>query len=1301
MAEPNFFERIFGRRRSEDGPTRVVDIRHERGPHEKHISNRVITSKYTPITFIPYNLLNQFRKGPNIYFLVLGVLQMVPQISTTNGIPTLALPLTLVVVVAMIKDGVEDYRRHVSDREENATKTRVIPRDWKPERPPREGEDLSLDALPPKQWHEVELGDVIIVGNREMFPSDMILLASSDQYGIAYIETANLDGETNLKLKQAHSSTSDYFGHSAKEAWDVAGKVEGQIECQPPNKFLHQFEGTLQIQGHERVSLSVTQLLLRGCKLRNTEWVMGVAVYTGHQSKIQMNSTRPRPKESRVGRETNLLTLIIFGMQMALCLSAGIAAGFLEANPENRARAYLQLEDSNPAFNAFLRFLTFILIFTNFIPISLLVTLGLVKGAQGRIIGLDKDMYHERTKSYAVVRSSDLNEELGQIDYVFTDKTGTLTKNVMQFRKCCVGGRVYGKGTTEIRRNLLKKMGKDVPPDPLPGPSEPKTPNVNFVDSDLRRHLRTTRHPNHQNLLNFFMHLAINHSVMPEHDSLGNVIYSASSPDEGALTYGAKHFGFVFQQRDPTGVMIEVLGTQVRVEVLLTIEFTSSRKRSSVVCRLSPASGAQRGEAPGPSHPSGGPPSQAEAPAQGSKLMLFCKGADNVISERLLPAEKAGQKTSSQRATIFQAMEEFAEDGLRTLCIAGKELKEDEWNSWFREYTAATLLMDGRVEKMNELYEELEQDLELRGCTGVEDKLQDDVGETLESLALAGIKVWMLTGDKVETAINIGIATSLVGHHMRRIVLDHSELEGRGETVGQRLRAEVEAYLQLPENDRPPLCLVIDGHCLHDALEPEHEAAFLSCGLMCQSVICCRVSPEQKGSVVKLVRRKQKQVTLAIGDGANDCAMIQEADVGVGLRGEEGLQAFNVSDYGIAEFRHLKILLLVHGRWCYRRISKLILYMFYKNIVLVMPQYFLGFVSLFSGQKLYYEYMYQLYNVCFTSLPALVFGTLDQDVSKRDSLKFPQLYSLGHDRYYFNVTLWIQMIGNGIWHAMWVWAVPFWTFGGTSITHPDGKPTDLWTLGSVTYLLIVIVVNIKLLLETYYLTWLTHLTTVCSFVAWFFFQSIFSSVVIVDTIGSELLGSLQRLFASPLFYVSVFLASVGALTRDVVWKAFKRAFIPEIYHVVQQLRLEDEKKKKFKGEESKASAVPKQRVVKESSDGRGEASQASPGAMGSPPRGFAYTGPDPLTYAVVRSQTQGDVPDLAVEQQTVWRPGDEESPPMRLIGQALTSPAALTPGSPATMGGDGPPTIGGVGMTRSSPHAQGRGSRVDSDVVKR
>ena len=1116
-------------------------------PDQIFCPNEVRTSRYNILSFIPVNMLTQFMKPANIYFLMISILQVIPSISLSGSIPTVALPLTIVVIANMIKDGVEDYNRHVSDEKENSQKVQVI--------------DKVSGKLVKKKWKKVQVGEVVVIENYNQCPADIVLLASSDPTGVTFVQTANLDGETNLKLKSVPKELNPFCLNGLDSAEEAAQKLlenmrSGSIICQLPNNALYQFEGSMSLHDTGDIETSsgplpigAQNVVLRGCKLRNTEWVLGAVVYTGPDTKIQMNSTQVPRKVSSLERLTGKFTLISFWIQIILCVAGSVVWAIIASQKTFQDKLYLNLNSltvSEIIGKAVLKFFSYTILFSNFIPISLPVTMGIVKILQSRLIEVDESM-----KRATVVRSSDLNEELGQVEYVFTDKTGTLTRNKMEFRKACINGVSYGEGLTEIKRNVLRKLGQPVPPEPTRNKDDKDTPNVNFIDHRLAGVLTSrSPHVDYEKVVMFFFSLAANHSVMIEAGKTASAtpVFSASSPDEGALTYGAKHFGFEFLARDPRGVIVSVPdGRRIFVEQLAAFDFTSSRKRSSLLCRcVDPRS----------------------VDGKTTRTFLMIKGADSVMIPRLTESCRAKPETKQ----MLEEMEQYALDGLRTLCIGVREIADDQVKNWLRRFKEASTTLLEREEKLENLASELECEVELVGISAIEDKLQDNVGDVIDGLRGAGIKVWMLTGDKLETAVNIGLATSLISYTgMYKVVIDMETLKSQREQVISYLERTRDEFAQIASANTKGLpdaaqgasesAIIIDGGALDVVLKSKQlRNVFAEMARLSASVICCRVSPEQKGSVVRLIKGDQENVTLAIGDGANDCNMIQSANIGVGLRGEEGLQAFNSSDYGINEFQALKPLLLVHGRWAYRRIAKTVLYMFYKNVVIVMPAYLLNIMTaLFSGQRVYEEFMYQLFNVIFTALPIIAFGVLEQDLCKKDCLRFPQLYRIGPDRGHASKRVFAEWMLTGFWHSCLIFFIPYYSMTGKNIVNIDGVPSDHWLFGMTVYLCIIIVVSMKLVFETYYLNGLFVASVISSVGLWFASLKIMEEIPTFSSSGagsagvnlSPLLSGLSvRLYSSPMTLFIVLAASAAALTRDFIFKAYRFKFRFRDYHMV-------------------------------------------------------------------------------------------------------------------------------------------------------
>uniref|UniRef100_A0A8C3IRS0 Phospholipid-transporting ATPase n=1 Tax=Chrysemys picta bellii TaxID=8478 RepID=A0A8C3IRS0_CHRPI len=1029
----------------------------------KFCNNHVSTAKYNIITFLPRFLYSQFRRAANAFFLFIALLQQIPDVSPTGRYTTLV-PLLFILAVAAVKEIIEDLKRHKADNAVNKKQTQVL----------RNG------AWEIVHWEKVAVGEIVKVTNGEHLPADLISLSSSEPQAMCYIETSNLDGETNLKIRQGLPLTADI------KDIDSLMILLGRIECESPNRHLYDFVGNIRLDGHGTVPLGPDQILLRGAQLRNTQWVHGIVVYTGHDTKLMQNSTSPPLKLSNVERITNIQILILFCILMAMSLICSIGSAIWNRRHGQRDW-YLNLNYGG-ANNFGLNFLTFIILFNNLIPISLLVTLEVVKFIQAYFINWDIDMHYEPTDTASMARTSNLNEELGQVKYIFSDKTGTLTCNVMQFKKCTVAGIAYGHcpEPEDYSSSSDDCQGSQT------GEEKP------FSDPSLLENLQNN-HPTAPIICEFLTMMAVCHTAVPEREG-DKIIYQAASPDEGALVRAAKHLRFVFTGRTPDSVIIDSLGHEERYELLNVLEFTRrrksqcTRKRMSVIVRT----------------PTG-------------KLRLYCKGADTVIYDRLAESSKYKEIT-------LKHLEQFATEGLRTLCFAVTELSESEYQEWLDVYHRASTSMQNRALKLEESYELVEKNLQLLGATAIEDKLQDKVPETIETLMKADIKIWILTGDKQETAINIGHSCKLLKKNMGLIVINEGSLDGTRETLSRHCSTLGDALRK--END---FALIIDGKTLKYALTFGVRQYFLDLALSCKAVICCRVSPLQKSEVVEMVKKQVKVVTLAIGDGANDVSMIQTAHVGVGISGNEGLQAANSSDYSIAQFRYLTNLLLVHGAWNYSRIAKCILYCFYKNIVLYIIEIWFAFVNGFSGQILFERWCIGLYNVIFTAMPPLTLGIFERSCRKENMLKYPELYKTSQNALDFNTKVfWVHCL-NGLFHSVILFWFPLKAFHYGTV-FGNGKTSDYLLLGNIVYTFVVITVCLKAGLETSYWTLFSHIAIWGSIALWIVFFGVYSSLWPVIPIAPDMSGEAVMLFSSGVFWMGLLCIPVTALLFDVVYK---------------------------------------------------------------------------------------------------------------------------------------------------------------------
>ncbi|NXC74354.1 AT8B3 ATPase, partial [Anhinga anhinga] len=970
---------------------------------KKYAGNAIKTAKYNIFTFLPLNLYEQFHRMGNVYFVFVILLQTFPEIATLPWY-TLLFPLSCLLTIRGLRDLIDDIGRHQSDRNINS----------------RPCEILSGKSFCWQKWRDICVGDIVRLRKESFIPADMLLLRSSEPSSLCYVETADIDGETNLKFRQALLVT-----HQELVSEEAMATFDGEVTCEEPNSRLHSFTGTLEWRG-ETYSLNNERILLRGCKLRNTDVCYGLVIYAGFDSKIMRNCGKIKRKKTKLDHMMDRLVIIIFLVLLVTSLCLAVASGFW-ARKFQEKHSYLSAlyKHTTPAQQAFFNFWGFTILLSIIIPMSMYIMFEFIYLVNSFYINWDLEMYYAVKDIPAKARSTSLNDQLGQIEYIFSDKTGTLTQNIMSFKKCCIDGTIYGTGTGH--ENKQPSGSRLIW-------SHHKEKKLDFCDVTL---LEATRRDSNPVLREFLRLLALCHTVMVEEKG-DQLVYQAASPDEEALVLAARNLGYIFLARTQDTITVSELGKKRTYKVLAMLDFNSDRKRMSVLVR----------------------------DPQGT-IRLYTKGADTVILERL-------QRRGPNETFTEMALDRFAEETLRTLCLASKEVSEVEYSEWSRRHREASVLLQDRAQELDKLYDEMEQNLQLLGATAIEDKLQDGVPETIQLLKMGNIKVWVLTGDKQETAMNIGYACKLLTDDME--ILEEKEISSAPTTPS--LHSEIlEAYSvsnsnlsgsgealcsDRPSQQRPEAsrhnkrAIVISGDFLDKILhvgevlkEKEGrlwqrlaccratglqeqgslvEKAFVDLATSCQAVICCRVTPKQKALIVQLVKKHKKAITLAIGDGANDVNMIKTADIGVGISGLEGMQAVQCSDYALAQFSYLQRLLLVHGRWAYLRICKFLRYFFYKTFAGLMAQVWFAFHSGFTAQPLYDGWFLALYNIFYTTYPVLSLGLLEQDVSAKKSLEFPELYVIGQQDKLFNYRVFGITFLHGVSTSLTSFYIALWAF---------------------------------------------------------------------------------------------------------------------------------------------------------------------------------------------------------------------------------------------------------------------------------
>ena len=839
----------------------------------RYVSNELSNAKYNAVTFVPTLLYEQFKFFYNLYFLVVALSQAVPALRI-GYLSSYIVPLAFVLTVTMAKEAIDDIQRRRRDRESNNELYHVITRNR---------------SIPSK---DLKVGDLIKVHKGDRIPADLVLLQSSEPSGESFIKTDQLDGETDWKLRVACPLTQNLSEN------DLINRIS--ITASAPEKSIHKFLGKVTYKDSTSNPLSVDNTLWANTVLASSGFCIACVVYTGRDTRQAMNTTTAKVKTGLLELEINSISKILCACVFALSILLVAFAGF------HNDDWYIDI-------------LRYLILFSTIIPVSLRVNLDLAKSVYAHQIE------HDKTIPETIVRTSTIPEDLGRIEYLLSDKTGTLTQNDMQLKKIHLGTVSYTSETLDIVSDYVQSLVS--------------SKNDSLNNSKVA--LSTTRKDMSFRVRDMILTLAICHNVTPTFED-DELTYQAASPDEIAIVKFTESVGLSLFKRDRHSISLlhEHSGKTLNYEILQVFPFNSDSKRMGIIVR----------------------------DEQLDEYWFMQKGADTVMSKIVESNDWLEEETGN-----------MAREGLRTLVIGRKKLNKKIYEQFQKEYNDASLSMLNRDQQMSQVITKyLEHDLELLGLTGVEDKLQKDVKSSIELLRNAGIKIWMLTGDKVETARCVSISAKLIsrGQYVHTITK-----VTRPEGAFNQLE-----YLKINRN----ACLLIDGESLGMFLK-HYEQEFFDVVVHLPTVIACRCTPQQKADVALVIRKMTGKRVCCIGDGGNDVSMIQCADVGVGIVGKEGKQASLAADFSITQFCHLTELLLWHGRNSYKRSAKLAQFVMHRGLIIAICQAVYSICSLFEPIALYQGWLMVGYATCYTMAPVFSL-TLDHDIEESLTKIYPELY---------------------------------------------------------------------------------------------------------------------------------------------------------------------------------------------------------------------------------------------------------------------------------------------------------------------
>ena len=1339
-------------------------------------NNLITTTKYNFITFIPKSLLFQFFRLSNVYFLFTAIIQSIPLISPLTSL-TAIIPLIFVLGVSMIRELIEDLVRNNYDNLSNEEEVIV----------------LRNNRFIKSMSKTLQCGEIILVYENKSIPADMILIDSGFEEGTCYVETSSLDGEKTLKLKVANKYSQGFISNEIKENKGIEKFIQpgkfnfgGFIKINMPNIDLNYVNGTIHTifkkeskKIEEDINISTNEFLLKGSVLKNTNWIIGIVVYTGMSNKIILNSRKPRLKMSKVEKSLNYYLLFIFLFQILCCIECSLFHHFEYSNHKKFYDNFI-LISSNIQTDSFVIFFTYFLLLNTMIPISLIVSTEIIKMIQGIFIGWDILLYSRWRHCFCSVKSVSIIEELGNVNFIFSDKTGTLTKNQLQFKYCIIDDKYYefhkttgfifnnkkkenstsidfvkvkkkypnkakvnnsakkfienelfnnkynydtnnnsklmlnnledssfieddeyesnnknfseNRSITKIYKgkkfsnntlnkyNINRKEGSynnkfsrkendinyniksnnniisnddisnnksskfhkyEKNESESESKSEKKSNDNYFVDNensiiyafnDVNRKRNSTilevnneecdssstnrqiiqfgedyfsipdNNPFYNNNVDsqkdvkinyineFWKALALTNECIVKEDK-GEIKYMGTSPDDLELVKAAMQQGYKLIETSINTKTIRIGGNDYSYEILKVLGFSSERKRMSIIVK------------------------------DNSGIKLYIKGADCEISRRLSKSSLENENFK----VISNGLIEFSKKGLRTLMIAYRRIRQKDYDSWVNRLHEDELNIQNKQKLIDRLYDFIENNLILIGGTVVEDKLQDKVPETIKELRASGIKIWVLTGDKLDTAENIGYSCNLLSKeqklftlklmpgddegivkedpypemiqfltefqsfiddlvkkynldtkYTRKYIYDTQEeynydeyddgnadddyndynFEMFSDVNNSQYRAgsksyssesskvldfEIFKYLK-EKNILEPYSIIIEAPILSGLFKDEEWTKnFLNIAYYSRSVICCRVSPSQKSQVIQKMKNFDKNaVTLAIGDGGNDVSMILEANIGIGIYGEEGMSAAQASDFAIGEFKLLQRLLFIHGRINLYRISNMILYFFYKNFVFTLLQLYFSFFSLASGQTIIDDWYITCYNLIFTAFPLFISASTDSDIDLNDEKEkkknFALLYRENRDTYkIFSFSEFLKKIIKGV-------LVSFVIFGFCLINEilNNGRTYSIWYLSLKCYISTLIIVSINLLMANNFIVYLLPLTIGITTFLLFIIFLILNHYGVLFSFNSK--ASIFPSLTSLITYLSIIIVCFFSAILDYTWKLVRIYF---------------------------------------------------------------------------------------------------------------------------------------------------------------
>ena len=1097
---------------------RYIELQGQCENMSSYPSNSIITSKYTKRSFVPRALFSQFRSAAMIWFLLISILELTTLNQNVSVNVGTIIPLLLLILIAMLREGWNDYLRHISDDSLNNTKHPV----WN-------GKEFLL-----KLSKEIQVGDLILLYDEEYSPADVLILASGNQAHECYVEASAIYGEASLKIKHAVKETQMTFDTTDLQEACLHVKLlnEDLFVCLPNPDFRHLTGWVKMRLSPKNSKIDMQNAILRGMKLTHTAWVIAVAVYTGEETKVWINNLQKNTKKSRLLEIVDRWVLWMLPLIALVCVVNTIAAASIL--PMHRY-SWQEVLSSN------------IILFGHMIPISLILSIEITQAIHSFII---------KRNSQVRVNSADLFSNLGMVEYIVTDKTGTLTENDLKISFCVIGGKVYWD-----RESPINDYSEDSENDykKLPGPQMFEEFGEALTFADLEAGLAQA---GDYSILPYVLCMALSNFAFPS----GEGEYSAILVDDREMAKAAAKIGIKLIERAIDHILVSVLGSQMLFDVLGFIQFSSAKKLSRVMVR----------------------------DQDSGTVSLYVKGCREAMVE--LYADDHS--------------EDEVLEGFRTIYMGFKALTKKESKNFLLEYNTAKkspLDVEGRVEAVFQKYDKR---LEYLGFLGLEDSISEETIKTVRTLKSAGLKFWLLSGDSEDSTLaaaktaeffqpqdrilhltnlrselhfleviqgfihsgifdvdenslderltdkkisekeidiheahddtsrttkkysgSLFIRKSIVSHQgtTRQSLGNRSEprlhLTSKRNTINPKL-SKLTTVKRRNTNlhqsyfpDKLNFILSIDGAGLDYALTSKHHTKYFMSLIFAAKFACFHsLYPDHKKKVVQMLKRNFsfRPLVLGVGDGISDIGMIHEADIGVGIEGKEGLDAANSSDISLRHFSQLEKLILIDGHRQYIQLSKMVLLSWYAMALIETILFIYNCVTEFSAYSLVQKEYVTVYRLVVSIVPLTGMCLLDKESSS--TVITPQAYKVG----IFNTMLTVRNLmvfsAIGIIQAVVTFIFTQLTFTSTS---QEGFTENALIMGSSLVAVLFPTILISVFIETYCISYKTALVYVFSFIL-FMAACLPLSYTDTELFGNaNMMGSYNTLWIYAIFTIAI------------------------------------------------------------------------------------------------------------------------------------------------------------------------------------